>query len=89
MTERERLIELLNKKQDAGISYNKSQMDSRYSESKEISNNELADYLIENGVIFKRCETCEYIRTHKMRGTGIELIGKSLRYCPECGKKIK
>ena len=81
MTERERLIELLNKKQDTGIVYN--------IETKEISNNELADYLIENGVTIKACETCEYIRTHKMRGTGIELIGKSLKYCPECGKKIK
>ncbi|MBQ2396934.1 MAG: hypothetical protein II304_07880 [Bacteroidales bacterium] len=88
MTERERLIELLNKKQDAGLVYNIS-LDSKHIETKEISNNELADYLIENGVTIKACETCEYIRTHKMRGTGIELIGKSLKYCPECGKKIK
>ena len=51
MTERERLIELLNKKQDVGIVYNESQTDSIYSESKEISNNELADYLIKSGVI--------------------------------------
>lgn len=48
----------------------------------------IADYLIENGVTIKTCETCEYIHTHKMHGIGIELIGKSLRYCPECGKKI-
>lgn len=51
MTERERLIELLNKKQQCGVVYIENQMDSRYSESKEISNDELADYLIENGVI--------------------------------------
>lgn len=82
MTEREKLIELLDKKQDAGLVYD-------ISETIEISNNELADYLIKNGVTIKACETCEYIRTHKMRGTGIELIGKSLKYCPECGKKIK
>lgn len=88
MTERERLIELLNKKQDAGIVYNIS-LDSKHIETKEISNDELANYLIENGVTIKACETCEYIRTHKMRdGSGIELIGKSLKYCPECGKKI-
>lgn len=51
MIERERLIELLNKKQDIGIACNESQMDSRYSDTIEISNNELADYLIENNVI--------------------------------------
>ena len=49
----------------------------------------IADYLIENGVTIKACETCEYIRTYKMRGTEIEFIGKSLKYCPECGKKFK
>lgn len=89
MNERERLIELLNKKQDVGIVYNESQMDSRYSESKEISNDELADYLIENGVIFKRCETCEYIRTHKMNGLITVLNGNPFKYCPECGTKIE
>ena len=68
MNERERLIELLNKKQQCGVMYIENQMDSRYSESKEISNDELADYLIEKGVIFKRCEACEYIRIHKMNG---------------------
>lgn len=89
MTEREQLIELLNKKQQCGVVYIENQMDSRYSDTIEISNNELADYLVENGVTIKTCETCEYIRTHKMRGAGIELIGKSLKYCPECGKKIE
>lgn len=63
MTEREKLIELLNKRQQQGIVYIENQMDSRYSDTIEISNNELADYLIENGVTIKACETCmEYKR---------------------------
>jgi hypothetical protein len=75
MTERERLIELL---QSVPVDC---------TDCRGVGT--IADYLIENGVTIKACETCEYIRTHKMRGTGIELIGKSLKYCPECGKKIK
>lgn len=51
MTERERLIELLDKKQQCGVVYIENQMDSRYSDSKEISNKELVDFLIENNVI--------------------------------------
>jgi hypothetical protein len=75
MTERERLIELL---QSVPVDCTGCR-----------GVDTIAEYLIQNGVTIKACETCEYIRIHKMCGTGIELIGKSLKYCPECGKKIK
>ena len=47
----------------------------------------IADYLLENGVHIAVCETCEYIKYIKERGKVIELIGKPLKYCPECGAK--
>lgn len=51
MTERERLIELITQKQQFGTIIHKNQMDDRVCKSIEITNAELADYLIENGVI--------------------------------------
>lgn len=89
MTERERLIKLLNKKQDVGVVYNKSQMDSRYSENKEISNDELADYLIEHGIIVQDCKTCEYLHRMRLLGENLVLVDRPFRYCPECGEKIE
>lgn len=50
MTERERLIELITQKQQFGTIIHKNQMDDRVCKSIEITNAELADYLIENGV---------------------------------------
>ena len=83
MTERERLIELIKQKQDGGSKYG----DNILHETK-CSNAELADYLLENGVHIAVCATCEYIKYIKERGKVIELIGKPLKYCPECGTKM-
>ena len=82
MTERERLINLIKQKQDGDSKYG----DNILCETK-CSNAELADYLLENGVHIAVCETCEYIKYIKERGKVIELIGKPLKYCPECGAK--
>lgn len=48
----------------------------------------IAAYLLRHDVAFKNCETCEYLRKSKMRGESVRLIGKPLRYCPECGKAL-
>ena len=48
----------------------------------------IADYLLENGVHIAVCATCEYIKFIKERGKVIELIGKPLKYCPECGAEM-
>ena len=50
MTAREKLIELINKKQHYGEVIIESQMDDRYNWHSTIKNSELADYLLENGV---------------------------------------
>jgi len=89
MTERERLIELLNKKQQCGVMYIENQMDSRHSDTIEISNGEIADYLIENGVTVQACETCEYLYRKRLLGESLILVGRPFRYCPECGNKIE
>ena len=49
---RERLIALLDEIQQNGVIYTPSQMDERYGTTKAISNKEIADHLIENGVTF-------------------------------------
>ena len=51
MTDRERLIELINHKQDYGVVYERSQMDERKVNIAEIPNSILADYIIANGVV--------------------------------------
>ena len=84
MTERDRLIELIKQKQDGGSKYR----DNILYETK-CSNEELADYLLANGVSVTACATCEYIKYIKERGKVIELIGKPLKYCPECGEKLE
>ena len=76
MTERERLIELIGE-----IKANE------YGGLAKVVNEAIADYLLENGVHIAVCETCEYIKYIKERGKVIELIGKPLKYCPECGAK--
>lgn len=74
MTERERLIELL---QSVPVDC---------TEYRGVGT--IADYLLENGVHIAVCATCEYIKYIKERGKVIELIGKPLKYCPECGAKM-
>ena len=87
MTERERLINLIKQKQDGDSKYG----DNILCETK-CSNAELADYLLENGVHITACAscaTCEYIKRLKDEGQVIGLIGKPLKYCPECGEKLE
>ena len=73
MTERERLIELLGGKN--GFT--------------EEDNDVLADYLLANGVHVTACATCEYIKYTKDKGMLIELMGKPIKYCPECGEELE
>ena len=84
VTERERLIGLINQKQDGGSKYG----DNILHETK-CSNAELADYLLANGVHITACATCEYIKYTKEKGMLIELMGKPIKYCPECGEKLE
>lgn len=84
MTERERLIELIKHKQDGGTKYG----DHIMHETK-CSNAELADYLLANGVHITACATCDYIKYTKEKGMLIELMGKPIKYCPECGEKLE
>lgn len=73
MAERERLIELLGGKN--GFT--------------EEDNDVLADYLLANGVHIAACATCDYIKYTKEKGMLIELMGKPIKYCPECGEKLE
>lgn len=84
MTERERLIELIKQKQDGGSKYG----DNILHETK-CSNAELTDYLLANGVHITACATCDYIKYTKEKGMLIELMGKPIKYCPECGEKLE
>ena len=84
MTERDKLIELIKQKQDGGSKYR----DNILHETK-CSNAELADYLLANGVSVTACATCDYIKYTKEKGMLIELMGKPLKYCPECGEKLE
>ena len=84
MTECERLIELIKQKQDGGSKYG----DNILHETK-CSNAELADYLLANGVSVTACATCDYIKYTKEKGMLIELMGKPIKYCPECGEKLE
>lgn len=84
MTKRERLIGLIKQKQDGGSKYG----DNILHETK-CSNAELADYLLENGVHINACATCDYIKYTKEKGMLIELMGKPIKYCPECGEKLE
>ena len=89
MTEREKLIELINKKQHYGEVIIENQMDDRYNWHSTIKNSELADYLLANGVHITACATCDYIKYTKEKGMLIELMGKPIKYCPECGEKLE
>ena len=48
---RDRLIELIDNKQDCGVVYEPSQMDDRKTNEAIVSNGDLADHLLANGVI--------------------------------------
>ena len=84
VTERERLIELLMQEEleaDKQGVFNCS----RSKWKAEI----IADYLLANGVHITACPTCDYIKYTKEKGMLIELMGKPLKYCPECGEKLE
>ena len=84
MTERERLIELIGQKQNSGYKIGTCQMDEIH-----CSNEELADYLLKNGVNVTACATCDYIKYTKEEGMLIELMEKPIKYCPERGEKLE
>ena len=50
---------------------------------------QLADYLLANGVHITACATCDYIKYTKEKGMLIELMGKPIKYCPECEEKLE
>ena len=50
---------------------------------------QLADYLLANGVHITACPTCDYIKHTKEKGMLIELMGKPIKYCPECGEELR
>lgn len=74
MTERDKLIQLI----DSNDGYIKNQSTER-----------MVDCLLANGVHITACDTCEYIKFIKERGKVIELMGKPLKYCPECGEELE
>ena len=78
MTERERLIQLIGEIK----SY-------EYSGMAKVTDEGLADYLLANGVHIIACATCDYIKHTKEKGMLIELMGKPIKYCPECGDKLR
>lgn len=78
MTERERLIQLIGEIK----SY-------EYSKMAKVTDEGLADYLLANGVHIAACATCDYIKYTKEKGMLIELMGKPIKYCPECGEKLE
>lgn len=66
MTDRERLIELLDKKQHFGTTVIYSQMDDRCNKHIEIKNSELADYLLSNGVIVLPCKAGDIVYSNDL-----------------------
>ena len=76
MTERKRLIHLMS---TAGWNI--------FSDAQ--AKEQLADYLLANGVHITACPTCDYIKYLKDEGRVIELMGKPIKYCPECGEKLE
>ena len=50
---------------------------------------QLADYLLANGVHITACATCDHIKYTKEKGMLIELMGKPIKYCPERGEKLE
>ena len=87
VTKRERLIELL--KNDNCPSPFICDANCKYINSENCLAERTADYLLANGVHITACATCDYIKYTKEKGMLIELMGKPLKYCPECGEKLE
>ena len=83
MTERERLIELIKK------GFFTESIYETLCTNKRKASEYLADYLLKNGVNVTACATCDYIKYTKEKGMLIELMGKPIKYCPECGEKLE
>ena len=83
MTERERLIELIKK------GFFTESIYETLCTNKRKASEYLADYLLANGVHITACPTCDYIKYTKEKGMLIELMGKPIKYCPECGEKLE
>jgi hypothetical protein len=81
----ERLIALLDEVQQNGVVYTPSQMDERYGTTRAISNKEIANHLIENGVTFYVHKTensnCFYCHS-SMSGDAPD--GSQVLYCFDC-----
>ena len=86
VTERERLIQLIDQKQQYGVVIKENQMDDRYNRHIEIKNSELADYLLKNGVSVTACASCDYIKHTREKGMLIELMGKPIKIVPNVEK---
>ena len=73
---KKRLVELLNQKQNFGTIIVDSQIDDRFCQRTEISNEDIADYLLANGVYVLPCKIGDYIewdtglekQLHQVRG---------------------
>lgn len=84
MTDRERLIDLLDQKQYLGFA--------TVNGTNYIQNAKVADYLIANGVVVIPSKGCEYCK-----GRGFSTIttidGRTIKlpfdFCPKCGRRIK
>ena len=83
VTERERLIEIIR-----NATYGENNLIIRKTHTRSFSE-DIADYLLANGVHIDACATCDYIKYTKEKGMLIELMGKPIKYCPECGEKLE
>ena len=82
MTERERLIELLNNKIDYGVKVIESQMDDRNNFHDIKTNDLVADYLLENRIIvppYKIGDTVYYVSRGRIERLKIRNINYSFR----------
>ena len=83
MTERDKLIEIIR-----NAKYGENNLIVCKTHTISFSE-DIADYLLANGVHIAACETCEYIKYMKAKGRLIELMGKPIKYCPECGEELR
>ena len=87
---RENLIELLDNVQQNGVIYKPSQTDERYGTTKQISNSEVADYLIANGVVIEERKQGHWITKNGITFCSECMICGSSQWkrCPVCEAKM-
>lgn len=83
VTERDRLIEIIR-----NATYGENNLIICKTHTRSFSE-DIADCLLSNGVHITACATCEYIKHLKDEGRVIELMGKPIKYCPECGDRLE